>query len=125
MARTGGEGGAGGTGAGNGDQKPVALREARGVGLDECAEPAPQKVAVVGLAAALGGDQADAERGEGGVCQGTQNHKPAGFRLTGGFDARKIRAAGDTGFARKSHGKDAWGTRGGMGAENQDPCWLV
>ena len=120
-----GEGGLGGSGAGDGDEEAPDFREFQGVSLDESPEPAPEKVAIVGLAAAFGGDEAGAERREARISQGTQNDKPAGFRLTGVFDARKIRAARHTGFARESHGRDASGTRGGVGPENQELCWLV
>ncbi len=65
-----GEGGLGGSGAGDGDEETPDFREFRGVGLDESAEPAPEKVAVVGLAAAFGGDEAGAERWQGRIGKG-------------------------------------------------------
>jgi len=79
----------------------------------------------VGLAAALGGDEAGAEGVQRRIGQRAQNNKPAGFRLTGVFHPCEVRTVRHAAFPGKSHGRDAGCSHGGPQAAAQVPCCVV
>ncbi len=111
-----------GTGPRDGDEKTPDFGEFWRVRLNKRAEPAAEKIAVVGHATALGGDEPRAERTERRICKRTQNNEPAGFRLTGLFHPSEVRPVFHGGFPRESHGGDAEGTLSRVNAETQELC---
>jgi hypothetical protein len=83
-----GEAGFCGTGAGNSDEVALGIGETFRVGLEAGAEAAADAISVVGLfGGAFAGDESGADGGQGGICQGADNDKPACFRLAGFSDA--------------------------------------
>jgi hypothetical protein len=120
--------------AGDGDEKSVLVGEIGGVFLEATAEPATNKIPVVGFfGGALAGDEGGADRGLGRIWQGADNDKPACFRLAGFSDTEEVLALVDTAGAWEFHFEASSETLGcglksallGLGSYLYLPCWVM